>query len=114
MSHRLFLILDWDWYELIENGVKTEEYRRVCPHWEKLIYENQPSEVLFQLGYKKIRRMRFKINAIYAYYPSGEENLQIFRQQLNIKAMPAWGFNPEVSQYIIKLGERISQVEATK
>jgi len=111
MSKRVFLILNWDWYELIENGVKTEEYRRVCPHWEKLIYENQPSEVLFQLGYKKIKRMTFKINAIYAYYPSGEENLQIFRQQVKVKAKPEWGFNPEVSQYIITLGKKISTEE---
>ena len=35
MSKVLYLPLKKEWYEMIESGVKTEEYREIKPYWVK-------------------------------------------------------------------------------
>ena len=39
MSNTLHLPLKAKWYEMIESGVKTEEYREIKPYWcDRLLY----------------------------------------------------------------------------
>lgn len=39
----LHLSLKKEWYEMIESGVKTEEYREIKPYWtRRFIGMNQP------------------------------------------------------------------------
>ena len=115
----LHLVLKRKWWDMIESGVKTEEYREVKPYWIKRLcytrisnpfvycvtehccqecYENAGEDycaypfdaVTFQLGYQKnAPRITFEI------------------EEISIgKGNPAWGA-PDNEVFIIKLGERI-------
>jgi len=106
MSNSLFLIVSKKWFDMIASGKKREEYRRACPHWDKLISKNKPSEVLFQLGYNKKQRTRFEIWAVSKY--DGGRVTAVYGNQINsIEASPNWGFNHRIPQYIITLSRRI-------
>jgi hypothetical protein len=106
----LHLPLKAKWYEMIESGVKTEEYREIKPYWEKRLLKygdvwgsrkdviriNKKSMLLFRhydvvkfsYGYTK-RTMTFEI-----------ESITIG------KGKPEWGA-PTEDVFIIKLGKRV-------
>ena len=99
----LHLPLKAQWYEMIESGVKTEEYREIKPYWtERLTYVSAidfEGEYLhnvvkhfdcvkFSYGYTK-RTMTFEI-----------ESITIG------KGKPKWGA-PAEEVFIIKLGKRV-------
>ena len=93
----LHLPLKAKWYEMIESGVKTEEYREIKPYWEKRLApcDNSNSikgkgytHVKFSYGYTK-RTMTFEI-----------ESITIG------KGKPEWGA-PTEDVFIIKLGKRL-------
>lgn len=82
------------WYDLIEQGIKKEEYREIKPYWSKrLLDENGESKkfdaVKFVYGYTK-RTMMFKIDSIKIGAGKTE-----------------WGADPFLKYYVIKLGEKI-------
>lgn len=82
----LHLPLKKQWYEMIESGVKTEEYREIKPYWIRRI--GICDAVRFQYGYTK-RSMTFECRTI----SIG-------------KGKPEWGA-PEEEVFIIKLGKRL-------
>lgn len=62
--NNLFLPLKTKWYDLIESGEKTSEYREVKPYWEKRLNKHYDT-VTFQRAYSKNPpRMTFKIISI--------------------------------------------------
>ena len=114
----LNLPLKAKWYELIESGQKTEEYREIKPYWiKRLCFTrfNNPwvycvtedicleclkdageswlaypfDFVKFSYGYTK-RTMTFKVKEI------------VIGQ-----GKPEWGAEPDKNYFIIKLGEKI-------
>ena len=106
-SNILDLPLKKEWYNMIESGEKTEEYREIKPYWIKRLTEvktnilpfsmrnkYQPipfkkyDYVRFRYGYTS-RTMEFKINDI----TWGQGKAE-------------WGA-PAAAVFIIKLGERI-------
>ena len=97
MKRILHLPLKAKWYEMIESGVKTEEYREIKTYWAKrltccnrkgyIMFTNY-THVKFSYGYTK-RTMTFKIKSI----TIGEGN-------------PEWGA-PNEDVFIIKLGKRV-------
>ena len=98
----LHLPLKAKWYEMIESGVKTEEYREIKPYWIDRITDVVPdyelgryvnkvkpfTHVKFSYGYTK-RTMTFEIESI----TIGKGN-------------PEWGA-PDREVFVIKLGKRI-------
>ena len=88
MSKILYLPLRKEWYEMIESGVKTEEYREIKPYWGKRLMFKGLTHVKFSYGYTK-RTMMFEI-----------ERITIG------KGKPEWGA-PTEFVFIIKLGKRI-------
>lgn len=106
----LHLPLKSKWYEMIESGVKTEEYREIKPYWENRIRcqafgvctPNKPclrvrtvgvcdmryTHVKFSYGYTK-RTMTFEIESITVG-----------------KGKPEWGA-PAEDVFVIKLGKRL-------
>lgn len=115
----LHLPLKAKWYEMIESGVKTEEYREIKPYWTKRFLKNFPvfwrmavnvgmlsnnythlygkelseyTHVKFSYGYTK-RTMTFEIESI------------TFG-----KGKPEWGA-PTEDVFIIKLGKRLNNTE---
>ena len=104
----LHLNLKAKWYDMIESGIKKEEYREIKPFWEKRIFEkiqyiDENGEtvdakmvkhydvVKFIYGYTK-RSMKFKLDSIVI--DTGN---------------PDWGAEEGVKYFVIKLGERIEQ-----
>lgn len=84
----LNLPLKAKWYEMIESGIKTEEYREIKPYWTKRLLRRY-DYVMFSYGYTK-RRMIFKIEWI----RTGTGNSE-------------WGAVHGRQYYVIKLGERV-------
>lgn len=91
----LHLVLKRKWYEMIEKGVKTEEYREVKPYWETRLmwkglgYMKKFDFACFSLGYTSTT-MTFKIKHIIVGYGN-----------------PEWGAPTDREVFIIRLGERI-------
>ena len=94
----LYLPLKKKWYEMIESGVKPEEYRDIKPYWCKRLYKNGDmttqefnpyTHVTFSYGYTK-RRMTFEIKNILLSFGNTE-----------------WGAPSDKLLFTIKLGKRI-------
>lgn len=99
MGKTLNLILKYKWYEKIEKGEKTKEYREHKPYWDKRFTYPKHLEfdkVRFQKGYRgcavnrKPKQMIFEIKKIYLTHDEPND--------LNIKSV-----------WVIELGERIKQ-----
>lgn len=108
MNETLHLPLKAKWYDMIESGVKPEEYRAKKPYWMRRIcgetkdtldctcphclywhYCKQYKRVCFSYGYTK-RRMTWEVESIRIGYGN-----------------PEWGAPEGEEVYIIKLGKRI-------
>ena len=104
----LDLPLKKEWYDMIDSGIKKEEYREIKPYWCKRFlrfdtamfsyrnnYEscnvNQYTHVRFRYGYTK-RTMLFKLNDITIGYGN-----------------PEWGAPKDKEVFILKLGNRIEE-----
>lgn len=83
----LCLTLQKKWYEMIESGVKTEDYREIKPYWIKRI--GLYDAIKFSFGYTK-RTMTFECRGI----SIG-------------KGKPEWGAPTNKEVFIIKLGKRL-------
>ncbi len=86
----LFLILKGEWYRMIEQGIKLEEYRNITEYWERRISNREYKTVTFQLGYSLKNRMTF-------------EAASIRKGMGNSK----WGATPFKRYFVITLGRRI-------
>lgn len=92
----LHLHLKKQWYEMIERGEKTEEYRYITHYWTVRLFKynhgmplQKQMVVRFYYGYTS-RTMDYIINSI-------EDGI----------GKPQWGAPNEKKVYIIKLGNRI-------
>lgn len=87
----IHLVLKHKWWNMIESGVKTEEYREIKPYYEKrLLYvydTNDTVLVCFHKGYTS-ETMTFVIEGV----SIGKGN-------------PEWGA-PDKDVFIIRLGRR--------
>lgn len=115
----LDLPLKGEWYDMIEAGIKKEEYREIKPYWEKRL-----------LNYKAIKRdykLLFFRNVLIGIhhdlskeYPRGYDAVR-FRYGYTKKTMtfkiesisfgigkPEWGAPKDIMAFIIKFGERIN------
>lgn len=68
MDNILYLPLKSEWYNLIESGIKTEEYREIKPYWIKRLCISDSDfkhydKVKFSYGYTK-KTMTFLIEKI--------------------------------------------------
>ena len=57
-SKILDLPLKAKWYDMIESGVKPEEYREIKPYWEKRLINRGYTHVRFRYGYTKRTMLR--------------------------------------------------------
>ena len=89
MDKTLFLPLKAKWYELIEKGIKTEEYREIKDFWFKRLTNKNFKYVQFSYGYTK-RTMTFIC-----------EGIEIGTGK------PEWGAKLGKAYFIIKLGRRL-------
>ena len=105
MKNKLHLPLKKQWYEMIESGVKTEEYREIKPYWtRRFIGMNQPL-FSFRNGYQQVN-VKGYTHVEFSYgYTNRTMTFEI--KEITIgKGNPEWGA-PKEDVFIIKLGERI-------
>jgi hypothetical protein len=105
-SGTLFLVLSKKWYDMIDSGEKTEEYRRSCPHWDRRLWVNANAlrRVVFQCGYRRgAPRATFRIYDI-EYVDVGTNSRGAY---LNLK--PEWGYKSDEKTIVISIGKRITE-----
>lgn len=87
----LYLTLKKQWFDMINQGIKTEEYREIKPYWTKRLENKTYDVVIFKHGYAKdAPTMSFEINSIEI-------------KEGNTK----WGAIPNQKYYVISLGKRL-------
>ena len=86
---RICLTLKKQWYDLIEQGIKKEEYRDMSKHWTARIWNHryEITEVVFTDYH---RQMMFRVESITIGQPK-----------------PEWTWNPFRTVFVLHLGERL-------
>lgn len=98
---RLQLILKGEWYDLIDRGIKKEEYREIKEFWNNRFINGKikiggelfkPSDIFitFQLGYRNPKVMHFECSGLQTKTGRTE-----------------WGAEPNKKYHVLKLGKRI-------
>lgn len=117
----LCLPLKKEWYEMIESGVKTEEYREIKPYWIKRFFVHADGRRINKLEAEYFAR---NISVLYsALYEGTIKHINYTHVKFSYgytkrtmlydiddfafgKGEPEWGAPPEVV-FIIKLGKRL-------
>ena len=103
------LVLKRKWYEMIDSGDKKEEYRDFTFYWQRRLHnwiDRQNGVTVpvieFRLGYASdAPRMAFLSNG-----PVGVNGFVMSYCLRAAAVFPQWG-EPNVTHYVIPLGERI-------
>lgn len=124
----LHLVLKSQWYDMIDSGIKTEEYREIKPYWEMrlldykalsdYVNENYEGEVaykyilhtflqppiydaphMFPRGYKQVVFRR-------GYHRDAPSMTFVIKDICFGKGRPEWGAPTDIEVFIIKLGKR--------
>lgn len=121
----LHLVLKSKWYDMIDRGEKTEEYREIKPYWEKRLIDYKRLSAYYEEHYKEIRIKQFffphcqAIEDICHAFSRGYTHVRFFRgytsttMTFELKDIdmgignPEWGA-PDKPVFIIKLGDRVS------
>ena len=109
----LYLTLQKKWYELIESGIKTEEYREIKPYWINRLRDKSfictvdkhcECKLSCFLNYCKFDRFE---QVIFSYgYTTRTMTFEIESIAIGI-GKPEWGAPADKEVFIIKLGKRI-------
>jgi hypothetical protein len=99
----LHLPLKAKWYEMIESGVKTEEYREIKPYWtERLTY-------VFAIDFEGeyLHSVVKHFDYVKFSYGNTKRTMTFEIESITIgKGKPEWGA-PAEDVFIIKLGKRV-------
>ena len=92
----LHLTLKRKWYDMIESGIKREEYREIKPYWEIRLAHKKFDAVCFQNGYSKdARRMTWEVDCI-----------------VQSLGYPEWGAPEKQKVFVISLGKEFQTRKA--
>jgi len=105
----LHLTLKKKWFDMIDSGEKTEEYRTIKRHWIARLIEN--SEYLQDLEDIELIEISFiKFDAVEFVngYSLNAPRFTIKCDSIYISdGRPEWGAEPGKKYFVIKLGEKI-------
>lgn len=79
MSNTLHLTLKKEWFDMIANGIKTEEYREIKPYWTKRLVNSEDERNEGKGYYKKYDKIEFK-NGYGANVPTMEVELLLISE----------------------------------
>ena len=101
----LYLPLKKEWYEMIESGVKTEEYREYKPYWSKRLTGVEYPLLSVRYGYLRANEKGYThIKFSYGYT---KRTMTFECRGITIgKGRKEWGA-PDSDVFVIKLGKRI-------
>lgn len=118
----LHLPLKKQWYEMIESGVKTEEYREIKTYWEKRLLEydkminfikKNMNEIIVRrvlnyplIDFAKVFSKGYKYVRFSYGYTKRTMTFEIERITIG-KGKPEWGSPIDKDVFIIKLGKRL-------
>ena len=110
----LYLPLKKEWYELIEKGIKIEEYRSIDPYWVKrLTTLKYKTDILYSMTrgelIERIKEEAFfkRFDAVRFSYGYTKRTMTFICEGIKIgKGKPEWGA-PEEEVFIIKRGLRL-------
>lgn len=112
----LDLSLKWEWYDMIERGEKTEEYREIKDYYlKRLVYRSEDMPPLEVKYMKKSDMLLFArtYNAVRFHRGQGGKQTMLFEYKgfkIGI-GNPLWGAPKDKEVFIIKLGKRIDKKE---
>ena len=96
------LVLKKKWYDLIDSGEKTEEYRDAKPFWEKRIKK----WLNCQRDHLDISNKYLIIGFSRDCHKPDMFFMARFCEKRDVSLMPAWG-EPQGTHYALGLGERV-------
>ena len=128
-SDILHLVLKSQWYDMIDAGIKTEEYREIKPYWEKRLLDYKSLSDYVDKNYKAMLLYDFVVHGSFHphiddaphQFPRGYKQV-VFRRGYHRdapsmtfvikdicfgKVRPGWGPPTNKEVFIIKLGKRI-------
>ena len=114
MMKVLHLPLKAKWYNMIESGKKTEEYRRINPHWAKRLMRRYGNfdwckkdyachGCIWKCGTKNYTHVRFR----YGY--TRRTMLYDIESISTGRGIPEWGAPEDNVVFIIRLGKRYEE-----
>ena len=105
----LHLVLIGKWYDMIESGEKTEEYRETKQYWlKRILGVSTPGlPVLTLIAYQISRQSKFKRVCFHRGYTNRTMIFEIKDVSIGIGKAP-WGAPVNKEVIIIKLGSRIA------
>ena len=112
----LDLSLKYEWYDMIERGEKTEEYREIKDYYlKRLVYRSEDMPPLEVKYMKKSDMLLFArtYNAVRFHRGQGGKQTMLFEYKgfkIGI-GNPLWGAPENKEVFIIKLGKRIDKAE---
>lgn len=114
MNKTLYLPLKKEWYELIEKGIKTEDYRLIDPYWAKrLTTIKYKTDILYTITRQELidkikEEASFKrFDAVCFSYGYTKRTMTYICEGIEFgKGKPEWGA-PEEEVFIIKRGLRL-------
>lgn len=109
----LYLPLKKKWYEMIENGIKTEEYREIKPYWKQRLLKcgNCWGDYILVVNtYNKGFLLFEKFDVVKFSYGYTKRTMTFKIEDISIgKGKKEWGA-PDEDVFIIKIGELIDKV----
>lgn len=112
----LNLVLKGKWYDMIDSGEKTEEYREIKPYWEKRLLDYNAIKRDYEM--LVLRRFVFGKGVDTLEYPRGFTHVRFHRGYTKItmifeidsitfgKGKEEWGAEPGKVYFVIKLKRR--------
>ena len=103
----LHLTLTYQWYDMIEAGIKTEEYREIKPYWAtRLIYPHESEDGNFEPHF--VDFIQFDQIIFHRGYSKGHKTMSFQHLGTEIDVPKTeWSGNMQGDHFILKLGERI-------
>lgn len=102
----LHLVLKGKWYDMIESGEKTEEYRETKHYWIKRILETAKQPELTSVVRQVSKQTKYERVCFHRGYTNRTMIFKIKDVSIGIGKAP-WGAPVDKEVIIIKLGNRI-------
>jgi len=113
----LYLPLKKEWYEMIERGEKTEEYRERSAYWIARLFEPRRMPIAYIedrtaenpgfVVFSSLPRVPIRYDAVCFSYGYTKRRMTFEYKGVTIgRGRPEWGA-PDHTVFIIKLGRRI-------
>lgn len=102
----LNLPLKKEWYNMIESGIKSEEYREIKPYWCERLLGMKTALFSYRYGYQSCNPKGF--THICFRYGYTKRTMLFELKGITIgKGNTAWGAPEDKEVFILKIGDRI-------